>query len=87
MSNLTQGFSEGGVMGMIEAAGQVANAFAENLPSIIEQGLPLVEGFTENLRSNAGKLVDGGIDLMLKLAQGLMDGAAIDATACPADCH
>ena len=74
MSNLTQGFSEGGVMGMIEAAGQMANAFAENLPSIIEQGLPLVEGFTENLRSNAGKLVDGGIDLMLKLAQGLMDG-------------
>ncbi len=74
VSNLTQGFSEGGVMGMIEAAGQMANAFAENLPSIIEQGLPLVEGFTENLRSNAGKLVDGGIDLMLNLAQGLMDG-------------
>lgn len=74
VQNLTQGFQEGGVMGMIEAAGQMANAFAENLPSIIEQGLPLVEGFTENLRSNAGKLVDGGIDLMLKLAQGLMDG-------------
>ena len=74
VSNLTEGFKTGGVMGMIEAAGQMANAFAENLPSIIEQGLPLVEGFTENLRSNAGKLVDGGIDLMLKLAQGLMDG-------------
>ena len=74
VSNLTQGFEEGGVVGMIEAAGQMANAFAENLPSIIEQGLPLVEGFTENLRSNAGKLVDGGIDLILKLAQGLMDG-------------
>lgn len=74
VSNLTQGFSEGGVMGMIDAAGQMASAFAENLPSIIEQGLPLVEGFTENLRSNAGKLVDGGIDLILKLAQGLMDG-------------
>ena len=74
VSNLTQGFSEGGVMGMIDAAGQMASAFAENLPSIIEQGLPLIEGFTENLRSNAGKLVDGGIDLMLKLAQGLMDG-------------
>lgn len=74
VSNLTQGFSEGGVMGMIDAAGQMASAFAENLPSIIEQGLPLIEGFTENLRSNAGKLVDGGIDLILKLAQGLMDG-------------
>lgn len=74
VSNLTQGFSEGGVMGMIDAAGQMASAFAENLPSIIEQGLPLIEGFTENLRSNAGKLVDGGIELMLNLAQGLMDG-------------
>ena len=74
VSNLTEGFKTGGVMGMIDAAGQMANAFAENLPSIIEQGLPLVEGFTENLRSNAGKLVDGGIDLILKLAQGLMDG-------------
>lgn len=74
VSNLTQGFSEGGVMGMINAAGQMASAFAENLPSIIEQGLPLIEGFTENLRSNAGKLVDGGIELMLNLAQGLMDG-------------
>ena len=30
-------------MGMIDAAGQMASAFAENLPSIIEQGLPLVE--------------------------------------------
>ena len=74
VSNLTEGFETGGVMGMIDAAGQMASAFAENLPSIIEQGLPLVEGFTENLRSNAGKLVDGGIDLILKLAQGLMDG-------------
>ena len=74
VSNLTEGFKTGGVMGMIDAAGQMASAFAENLPSIIEQGLPLVEGFTENLRSNAGKLVDGGIDLILKLAQGLMDG-------------
>ena len=74
VSNLTEGFKTGGVMGMIDAAGQMASAFAENLPSIIEQGLPLVEGFTENLRSNAGKLVDGGIDLILKLAQGLRDG-------------
>ena len=74
VSNLTEGFETGGVMGMIDAAGQMASAFAENLPSIIEQGLPLIEGFTENLRSNAGKLVDGGIELMLNLAQGLMDG-------------
>lgn len=74
IANLTEGFKTGGVMGMIDAAGQMASTFAENLPSIIEQGLPLVEGFTENLRSNAGKLVDGGIDLILKLAQGLMDG-------------
>lgn len=74
VTNLTEGFKTGGVMGMIDAAGQMANAFAENLPSIINQGLPLVEGFTANLRSNAGKLVDGGINLILKLAQGLMDG-------------
>lgn len=74
VSNLTDGFKTGGVMGMIEAAGQMANAFAENLPVIIEQGLPLIEGFTEKLRANAGKLVDGGLNLILKLAQGLMDG-------------
>lgn len=74
VSNLTDGFKTGGVMGMIEAAGQMANALAENLPVIIEQGLPLIEGFTENLRANAGKLVDGGLNLILKLAQGLMDG-------------
>lgn len=74
VSNLTDGFKTGGVMGMIEAAGQMANAFAENLPVIIEQGLPLIEEFTENLRANAGKLVDGGLNLILKLAQGLMDG-------------
>lgn len=74
VSNLTDGFKTGGVMGMIEAAGQIANALAENLPVIIEQGLPLIEGFTENLRANAGKLVDGGLNLILKLAQGLMDG-------------
>lgn len=74
VSNLTDGFKTGGVMGMIEAAGQMANALAENLPVIIEQGLLLIEGFTDNLRANAGKLVDGGLNLILKLAQGLMDG-------------
>lgn len=74
VSNLTDGFKTGGVTGMIEAAGQMANALAENLPVIIEQGLLLIEGFTDNLRANAGKLVDGGLNLILKLAQGLMDG-------------
>ena len=61
-------------MGMIEAAGRDGECICRESSIDYRTGLPLVEGFTENLRSNAGKLVDGGIDLILKLAQGLMDG-------------
>lgn len=41
------------------------------LPSLIEQGLVWINGFTGSLRSNVGKLVDSGLALITGLAQGI----------------
>jgi phage-related protein len=41
------------------------------LPSLIEQGLVWMNGFTGSLRSNVGKLVDSGLALITGLAQGI----------------
>lgn len=46
------------------------------LPSLIEQGLVWMNGFTGSLRSNVGKLVDSGLALILALITGLAQGIA-----------
>lgn len=63
---------------LVSAGTDLINSFCAQLPTmataLFEQGLPILEGLTANIRENAGVLVDQGIDLILQLAQGLIDG-------------
>lgn len=52
----------------------IADGIAENLPTLLEQALPLLVSFTDALREGAGELIPAGLDLIISLAQGLMDG-------------
>lgn len=45
----------------------------EGIPTFLEQALPMLLSFTENLRENFGTLVDAGLELVLSLAKGLVD--------------
>ena len=45
----------------------------DNLPSLMDIGLDFVMGLSVSLRENAGRMVDGAINLAKNLAQGLAD--------------
>ena len=51
---------------------QFGAAMQENIPILLENVLPMIEQFTASLRENAGKLVSAGIDMILKIAQGII---------------
>lgn len=63
---------------LVSSGTDLIHSFCAQLPTmataLFEQGLPLLEGLTANIRENAGVLVNQGIDLILQLAQGLIDG-------------
>ena len=46
---------------------------AENLPSIMEQGLNILTGLSESLAENVGVLAEGAANLIVGLAQGIAD--------------
>ena len=58
------------VAGMVESLGQ---GIADNMPTVMEKGLEMLEGLTGSLREGAGTLVDSGMELIENLAQGLAD--------------
>ena len=50
----------------------LAEGVQAGLPVFLEQALPMLLSFTENLRSNFGTLVDAGLELIVSLANGLI---------------
>ena len=52
----------------------LSQTFAQNIPQILAQALPMLLQFSEELRANAGLLIDAAIDLILQIAHGLMEG-------------
>ncbi len=50
------------------------SGFAAGIPDFLSQALPAVLSFTEELRANFGDFVSAGIDLILSLANGLVEG-------------
>ena len=56
--------------GMVESLGQ---GIADNMPTVMEKGLEMLEGLTGSLREGAATLVDSGMELIENLAQGLAD--------------
>ena len=58
-----------------EGLNSLVNSFKENgIKGLIDTALPMLLGFSESLRQNAGVLVDSGIELVLDFAKGFMDG-------------
>ena len=50
---------------------QIGNGFATEIPALCAQFLPIIMQISENLRANAGTLVDAGLNLIVNLAQGI----------------
>lgn len=47
--------------------------FPEAIPAFLAQALPMLQQFTENLKVNAGLLVDTGIDIIMSIVQGIVN--------------
>lgn len=52
---------------------QLRTGFIQNLPALLQEALPMILSFAENIRQNAGMLIDEGINLILELVNGLME--------------
>lgn len=60
----------GAVSGIVSTVG---GAISQQLPNLLAYVLPLIESLSETLRTNAGTLVDVGIEFILNLTQGIMN--------------
>ena len=56
------------------ALNQIASGLSAAIPNLLAMVLPMLQSLTENIRTNAGVLIDAGINLILQLVQGLMNG-------------
>ena len=56
---------------------QIGNSLGANMPGLISKGLTMLTQFTASLRSNAGKFVSAGMDMLLKLAQGFANSLPV----------
>lgn len=70
-------YAEEAIPKMAEAAGDMIESLGrgieDNMPTVMEKGLEMLEGLTGSLREGAGTLVDSGMELIENLAQGLAD--------------
>lgn len=74
---ISQNFSAGMLQGAVDSAAQFINGLGQgiqqNMPTFLAQALPMVLQLSEQLRANAGQLVDAGLNLIIQLAQGIAD--------------
>ena len=56
---------------------QLGTYLKENLPSLISTGLTFLEGFSASLRENAGVLIESGLELITKLAEGIINSIPV----------
>ncbi|MBR4707902.1 MAG: hypothetical protein IKP29_07600 [Pseudobutyrivibrio sp.] len=57
---------------MIENLFSQISALGDRIPEMLAELLPKILSFTDNLRANAGHLIDVGLDMILNLAQGII---------------
>lgn len=74
---ISENFSMQMVQGAVNAATDFLNnigiGIQQNLPTFLAQALPMVLQFSEQLKANAGQMIDAGLNLLMGLAQGLAD--------------
>ena len=56
---------------------ELALGLPQGIPSLLAQALPTIQAFSEGLRSNAGTLVDAGLNLITSLAQGIINSIPV----------
>lgn len=75
LSQITEGFNEGGLSGAMEAFGSVLSEglgmIVENTPMIIEAGMKLLEALGQGLIDNLDILTNAALEIILKLIDGI----------------
>lgn len=76
IEQLTQGFEENGVSGMIQAAGNIVNGLftgiMENAPLLISIGMELLNQFWLGIATGLPELIMKGFEIVTQLALGIM---------------
>lgn len=76
IEQLTQGFEENGVSGMIQAAGNIVNGLftgiIENAPLLISSGMELLNQFWLGIATGLPELIVKGFEIVTQLALGIM---------------
>lgn len=76
IEQLTQGFEENGVSGMIQAAGNIVNGLftgiMENAPLLISTGVELLNQFWLGIATGLPELIVKGFEIVTQLALGIM---------------
>lgn len=76
-ATIAQNFSIEMLNGAVASASEFINGLGsglqQNIPTFLAQALPMVLQFSENIRANAGQLIDAGLNLIMQLAQGIAD--------------
>lgn len=76
IEQLTQGFEENGVSGMIQAAGNIVNGLftgmMENAPLLISSGMELLNQFWLGIATGLPELIVKGFEIVTQLALGIM---------------
>lgn len=55
----------------VELLNQISSGLVTGIPTLCAQFLPMLVTISENLRANAGQLIDAGLNLIENLAQGI----------------
>lgn len=76
IEQLTQGFEENGVAGMIQAAGNIVNGLItgmmENAPLLISTGMELLNQFLLGIATGVPALITKGFEIVTQLALGIL---------------
>lgn len=76
IEQLTQGFEENGVSGMIQAAGNIVNGLftgmMENAPLLISTGMELLNQFLLGIATSIPELLTKGFEIVTQLALGII---------------
>lgn len=76
IEQLTQGFEENGVSGMIQAAGNIVNGLItgimENAPFLISTGMELLSRFWLGIATGLPELIVKGFEIVTQLSLGIM---------------
>lgn len=77
LSELTEGFKEGGLGGAMEAFGSLLGEgltmIAESLPDIVQAGVSVLKAFIQGISQNGDLIIKSAFDAVMVLADGILN--------------